>query len=142
MPFTGQNYQRQKDKRSSGRIRTYTHSNEAYVIHELPNHAQASQGSQSQNPGTDYDRRLAIEEVVSSHYSNRNEFNYVYQMMKNVDLNGQLDILRILDPSIDIDQIRKSIVQLPSCQTIDEYTFEKVSEVNFVTNKISHIQNI
>ena len=46
--------------------------------------------------------------------------------MKNVDLNGQLDILRILDPSVDIDQIRKTIVQIPNCQIIDEYKFDKV----------------
>jgi len=47
-------------------------------------------------------------------------------MMKNVDLNGQLDILRILDPSVDIDQIRKTIVQIPNYQIIDEYKFDKV----------------
>ena len=47
-------------------------------------------------------------------------------MMKNVDLNGQLDILRIIDPSVDIEQLRKAIIKIPKNHAIDQYTFSKV----------------
>ena len=49
-----------------------------------------------------------------------------FQMMKNVDLNGQLDILRIIDPSVDIEQLRKAIIKIPKNHAIDQYTFSKV----------------
>ena len=48
-------------------------------------------------------------------------------MMQTVDLNGQLDIIRIIDPSVDIEQLKKAIVKIPLHQPIDDFTFNKVS---------------
>ena len=47
-------------------------------------------------------------------------------MMQTVDLNGQLDIIRIIDPSVDIEQLKKAIVKIPLHQPIDDFTFNKV----------------
>ena len=52
-------------------------------------------------------------------------------MMKNVDLNGQLDILRIIDPSVDIEQLRKAIIKIPKNHAIDQYTFSKVIFIKY-----------
>ena len=51
--------------------------------------------------------------------------------MKNVDLNGQLDILRIIDPSVDIEQLRKAIIKIPKNHAIDQYTFSKVIFIKY-----------
>ena len=52
-------------------------------------------------------------------------------MMKSVDLNGQLDILRIIDPSVDIEKLKKTIIQIPRSQPIDEHKFKQVRLVNW-----------
>ena len=57
-------------------------------------------------------------------------------MMKNVDLNGQLDILRIIDPSVDIEQLRKAIIKIPKNHAIDQYTFSKVISTTIYFNVI------
>ena len=59
-----------------------------------------------------------------------------FQMMKNVDLNGQLDILRIIDPSVDIEQLRKAIIKIPKNHAIDQYTFSKVISTTIYFNVI------
>lgn len=56
--------------------------------------------------------------------------------MKNVDLNGQLDILRIIDPSVDIEQLRKAIIKIPKNHAIDQYTFSKVISTTIYFNVI------
>ena len=61
LPFTG-SYRQKDDKKFRGRHRTYTQSNDAnYVIHELPNYSQNQE--HGHKPHSDYDRRIAIEEV-------------------------------------------------------------------------------
>ena len=57
-------------------------------------------------------------------------------MMKNVDLNGQLDILRIIDPSVDIEQLRKAIIKIPKNHAIDQYTFSKVIFIQTTINSM------
>ena len=58
-------------------------------------------------------------------------------MMKNVDLNGQLDILRIIDPSVDIEQLRKAIIKIPKNHAIDQYTFSKVILIKYSSKYVN-----
>ena len=50
-------------------------------------------------------------------------------MMQTVDLNGQLDIIRIIDPSVDIEQLKKAIIKIPLHQPIDDLKFNKVKYI-------------
>jgi len=115
LPFTSNYPKSDKNigvrQRHQVRHRTYTShcdsSHDIYpeIIHEFPTPAQLAPS----NPENDIDRRSVVEE-----------------MMKNVDLNGQLDILRIIDPSVDIEQLRKAIIKIPKNHAIDQYTFSKI----------------
>ena len=52
------------------------------------------------------------------------------KMMQTVDLNGQLDIIRIIDPSVDIEQLKKAIIKIPLHQPIDDFKFNKVTKAS------------
>lgn len=56
--------------------------------------------------------------------------------MQTVDLNGQLDIIRIIDPSVDIEQLKKAIIKIPLHQPIDDFKFNKV--INSVNKKSTY----
>ena len=127
LPFT--TYRRVGDEKLKHpqRHRTLTYSADSTqcaiqappIIHEL----------QPFNPNNDFDRRRGVIEQVK----NRTKFCFSFvtfqsQMMQTVDLNGQLDIIRIIDPSVDIEQLKKAIIKIPLHQPIDDFKFNKVSE--------------
>jgi len=110
LPFT--TYRRVGDEKLKHpqRHRTLTYSADSTqcaiqappIIHEL----------QPFNPNNDFDRRRGV----------------IEQMMQTVDLNGQLDIIRIIDPSVDIEQLKKAIIKIPLHQPIDDFKFNKIKD--------------